>query len=493
MKKLYLTAILFFATSASYAQFLGGVTVERRVLEERNDTLCLELDMLVRARAMNTCQSLMLIPELSTPDGKNVLLFPHVVVNGRNKANMARRLRKLSGNYWNQRQPYQTIRVNRKTEELVEYVMTVPYEMWMDGASLRIRHILTSCADNKQVFTTDVNGAVDFAPRTAYEPQLAVNFYEPAPEVKNRRAQGEAFLDFPAGKSVILPDFRKNPEELARIGAMIRSVTDDKNAVITRLYIEGYASPEGAYETNDRLSRDRSEALKQYIAGNFAVDGELIRVSSMAEDWPGFRALVEQSEVPDKDQVLRIIDSSRSPDEKEEKLKRTSSWFRMLLRMFPSLRRVNYQIDYTLRDFSTAEARELAGRNPDYLSHLELYRVANSYEQGTAEYYSLFDRILRQYPDDGTALLNGAAVMILRGDYAMAGRLLERVKGDPRAANNLGVLYIGQGDLAQARVYLERAVSSGVREAKQNLAELEKKEADDRVMERYLDRINRRR
>lgn len=492
MKKFYLIPILLLAFCDARAQFRGGVTIERRVLEERNDTLHLELAIRVRAQAMNSCQSLTIIPELSTTDPKNVQLFPYVLINGRDKARMLKRRRRLAGDYWNERQPYLTVNVRKNTEELIEYVMDVPYKMWMDSASLRMRNILTSCADSRQVFTTDVNGAVDFAPRTAYMPQLAVNFYEPAPEQKSRHVQGDAYLDFPVGKSVILADFRKNPQELSKIRESIQGVAENRDATITGVYIEGYASPEGPYESNDRLSRDRAGALRQYIADNFGIDASQVHASNTAEDWDGLRTLVEDSSLADKEQVLKIINSSDAPDVKESKLKKTASWFRLLLHTFPSLRRTDYQIDYTLRDYSFAEAAELASRRPEDLSLLELYHVATSYERGSAAYYDLFERMQRQYPEDATAAINCAAVMIGRGDFVTARRLLEGVQGDPRSENNLGALCLGEGNLEQARVHLERAAAAGVPEAQHNLRELAKKQVDNAQMERYFKRQGRR-
>ena len=39
--------------------------------------------------------------------------------------------------------------------------MEVPYEPWMDDATLVLRQILTSADNSRRVFTVDVNGAVD--------------------------------------------------------------------------------------------------------------------------------------------------------------------------------------------------------------------------------------------------------------------------------------------------------------------------------------------
>lgn len=39
--------------------------------------------------------------------------------------------------------------------------MRIPYEAWMDNATLVLRQILTNPGRRNRVFTVDVNGAVD--------------------------------------------------------------------------------------------------------------------------------------------------------------------------------------------------------------------------------------------------------------------------------------------------------------------------------------------
>ena len=52
-------------------------------------------------------------------------------------------------------------------------------------------------------------------------------------------------------------------------------------------------------------------------------------------------------------------------------------------------------------------------------------------------------------------------------------------------ANNLGVLLVKEGDLDGAEPLLQQAADAGLAEARANLAELEKKRADDQRLERY--------
>ena len=79
--------------------------------------------------------------------------------------------------------------------------------------------------------------------------QPTFSYITPMAETEKHRAEvGTAFLDFQVGKYQILPDFRNNAVELAKINNTIRTVTEDKNVKPTGIVLKGYASPEGSYD-----------------------------------------------------------------------------------------------------------------------------------------------------------------------------------------------------------------------------------------------------
>ena len=65
----------------------------------------------------------------------------------------------------------------------------------------------------------------------------------------------------------IRPEYMNNPQELAKIRAMIDDLKSDANINVKRLDIIGYASPEGTLAANKRLSEGRAMALRNYLAG----------------------------------------------------------------------------------------------------------------------------------------------------------------------------------------------------------------------------------
>ena len=111
--------------------------------------------------AVPASQSWSIVPELSSPDRNAVKLFPHVQINGRYQQQMYRRRRLLSGRFWTERQPYALVDASGKEDVFIDYRIAVPYEEWMNGATLTIRQVLTTADRKRRIFSVDVNGAVD--------------------------------------------------------------------------------------------------------------------------------------------------------------------------------------------------------------------------------------------------------------------------------------------------------------------------------------------
>lgn len=491
MKKLYFIILFFLAVGVAQAQpFRGNVTVTREVLAEEGDSLHVAMHIRIQGLAMNKTQSWTIIPFITA--GNNSRELPKILVNGNNKRQMYERGRRFRKTAWLAREPhYAVVNVNKATNTILNYSVSIPYEMWMDDASLALRQILTSCADQQQLFTVVTGGSVVLEPRTPYEVQPRVAFITPEREMKTRNIQEQAFLDFQVGSSVIIPTFRRNPEELAKIGSAINRVRDNRDVEITSLFIEGYASPEGSYDMNHRLALDRATALKNHIHTHYGIPLEKFRVTAVGEDWEGLRVLVEASNMAYRDQVLAIIDSGDNPDRKEQRLRALGGGapFRhMLNEMFPPLRRADYQINFTVRDYSIEEARVVMGRNPEHLSQLELFQIAQTYPQGSTQFNEIFDLTLRMFPDDKTANNNAAAVMLLRNEDNTARRYLERAGESGAALNNMGVIYLRAGDLDTAELYFNRAAATGMAEAQHNLNEVRLKREDNLKMKRFQNR-----
>jgi len=502
----------FFATGGvAYAQmapetvYKGKVTMEPNGLQQVGDSLVLDFDLHVQAGAVLSCEMMMLTPEMT--DGTTSRNFPSISIVGEQKQLMDRRWKALRSNKTAYVEPYMTVAVDPDVDKVLHCNVSLPYEQWMGSAHLVINQEMVGCRNEFRLFTfqmTPSGGAgvvaqsavqqpvavatvatAVTAPQTGagagYTVRPAVAMVEPAPEIKHRRKQGTAYVDFPVNRSVVLPDFRRNPVELGKIRSALYEVKSDPDAHILGIFITGYASPEGAFDNNVRLAWERAYAVKDYVRNTFGLPDDMFTVNYIPEDWDGLKAQVQALNVPQKDNITWIIDNTPDVELRKSMLKNLAGgapWNIMFNNIFPGLRRVEYRIDFLVRDYAPAEIRSLVGKREDMLSQKELFQGALYYGKGSEEYNRIMlESIPKYFPDDPVALSNAAAILITKGDLTTARGYLERAQSLPAAWNNLGAVLLMQGDLAGARALLEKAKAAGVAEADQNLRELANKTA----------------
>lgn len=361
--------------------------------------------------------------------------------------------------------PYTIIKKDKNATQQVGYQVSVPYRKWMDRASLVVAEDTCQCGEvSKGNSILLAQADLVFTPRLAYiSPQAETR--------KTRALSGEAYLDFPVNKTVIYPEYRRNTAELAKIRATIDTIRTDKDFSITRISLKGYASPEGRYAANVRLSEGRTDALKDYLMGEYGFEASLFRTNAGAENWAGLRKYVAQSGLADKEAILAIIDSEEKPDTKEQRIRREhAASYRILLQdCYPALRRTDYTVDYVIRGFNVEEAKEVIKTRPQNLSLQEMFAVAQTYQPGSEEFNHVFDVAVRLYPADPIANLNAANALLERKEAAQALKFLDKAGDTPQADNARGVAMILLERYDEAEQYLHRAARAGVSEANENL------------------------
>ena len=335
----------------------------------------------------------------------------------------------------------------------------------MDRASLVVAEDTCQCGEvSKGNSILLAQADLVFTPRLAY--------ISPQAETRKARAlSGEAYLDFPVNKTVIYPEYRRNTAELAKIRATIDTIRTDKDFSITRISLKGYASPEGRYAANVRLSEGRTDALKDYLMSEYGFEASLFRTNAGAENWAGLRKYVAQSGLADKEAILAIIDSEEEPDAKEQRIRRehAASYRTLLQDCYPALRRTDYTVDYVIRGFNVEEAKEVIKTRPQNLSLQEMFAVAQTYQPGSEEFNHVFDVAVRLYPADPIANLNAANAFLERKEAAQALKFLDKAGDTPQADNARGVAMILLERYDEAERYLHRAARAGVSEASENL------------------------
>ena len=225
------------------------------------------------------------------------------------------------------------------------YTRCVAYQPWMERAVVKV--VTTErvcCTSHDRDVVHEFEGV---------GPNMVLKSNETTVDTIRGAISGTAYIIFPLDTITIHPEYLQNREQLGKILASLDSVRRDTTATLKQLTIKGYASPEGKYDHNDYLARERTASLKEFITKNFDVPRELIKTDYEAEDWAGLRNLLMQPnaarELPHRKELLEFVDSDLDPDEKELLMRtRYPEDFQVLLDHYlPYLRHSDYTIDYT--------------------------------------------------------------------------------------------------------------------------------------------------
>lgn len=391
--------------------------------------------------------------------------LPPIVVAGRNRYIQNRRHEAIA--------PDATL---SRTGRTIDYMAVVPFEPWMEQAKLSLVEDACECGFRSETATTEDIAQLHFA-KPVFAPRFT--FVTPPAELRKERAHhGQAYIDFPVSKATIYPDYRRNPEELAKIRATIDAVQRDPDSKITGVSITGYASPESPYANNERLARLRAQALAEHVRSLYSFGQGVMHADWVAENWQGLRAYIDSSALPERSQLLALIDdASLTPDAREARIKtRFPDTYRFLLHnVYPGLRRSDYKVDYVVRAFTSVdEIRRIMATAPQKLDLHEIYAVANTLEPGSDAYREAFELAARLFPDNADANLNMTAIALQRGELQRAEAYLAKAGHSPRAVYARGVLAYRQGKAAEAVKLIGEAAEQGLPEAADALKQIER-------------------
>jgi hypothetical protein len=246
------------------------------------------------------------------------------------------------------------------------YEASVEFQSWMQGARITVEALGWSC-----------NVAYSFASATL-TPDVLSSAEEPLPlqptetaklttgdvlarsfpfVLPNRGVISEAdiissrdrslVVYYRVGRSDIEPDYGGNRLTLGNLTAAVSAIMSSGDSSVSRLVVAGFASPEGGLYNNERLAWNRAVSVKEYVVRQTGLDGDLITVYNGSEDWFGLREMVQESDMFERERVLRIIDTvpALSPDgsrkprlERLQALDGGRTYRYMLDNFFPRLR-----------------------------------------------------------------------------------------------------------------------------------------------------------
>ncbi len=229
--------------------------------------------------------------------------------------------------------------------------------------------------------------------------------------------------------------------------------------------VQAYASPDGGIELNEKLSEQREKntttALKQQFKKSKIEDVE-INAHYTAQDWEGFKQLVEKSDIQDKDLVLRVLSMYPDPEQREQEIKNISTVFRQLADdILPQLRRSRLVANVETIGKSDDEIKRLAGQNPGRLTVEELLYSATLFD-APSQQEDIYKVATQLFPDDYRAYNNIGMMRYRSGDLDGARSWFQKAAGvKPNAETdmNMGLLALNEGNVEQAQQYFGSAAN----------------------------------
>ena len=234
------------------------------------------------------------------------------------------------------------------------------------------------------------------------------------------------------------------------------------------LEISAYASPDGGYELNQKLAEKREANTDKYLKQEMKkanVDAPVF-ANYTAQDWEGFKQLVEKSNIQDKELILSVLSMYKDPAQREREIKNISSVFEVLAdEILPQLRRSRLTANIEIIGKSDEEISRLASSSPRNLTLEELLYAATLEKTSSAK-EAVYKKVTEIYPNDFRGYNNLGVLEYQKGKISDAenyfNKALSLSSASPEANLNSGLVALVKGDQSKAQQFFGKA--SGVKE-----------------------------
>lgn len=247
----------------------------------------------------------------------------------------------------------------------------------------------------------------------------------------------------------------------------IKEAKDAENKEITGINISSYASPEGKLDLNEKLAKGRGKNSEKYLNDQLKKLKTKVSISPKftAEDWAGFQALMEKSNIQDKALVLRVLSMYSDPEQREKEIKNLTSAYTVIADdILPQLRRSQMTLNVDIIGKSDEVIADLVKNDPKALSVEELLYAA-TLTNDVKEKENIYSLSIQQYPSEYRGYTNLAAIQYQEGlveeAYRSAKKGVELNSKSPEANYNMAICALAKNEFDVANNYLGNAGGVG--------------------------------
>ena len=262
-------------------------------------------------------------------------------------------------------------------------------------------------------------------------------------------------------------------EEVKLLQQFIKDVKANERKELKAAKVSSYASPDGELKLNERVSSNREKTANRFINKELKrakIKDANIETKTVAEDWDGFKELMQASEISDKELILRVLSMYSDPVVREKEIKNLSAAFTEVAeKILPKLRRSQLFVEANITGYSDEEIMALVESDFASLKEVEKLYAATLYTDLNKK-LDIYTKAHQAHPESIRAINNMAYILIEQGKLDEAKANLDKAlalnESHPVVLNNLGVIALKKNEIEKAEGLFNKATEAG--EAVQN-------------------------
>ena len=385
-------------------------------------------------------------------------------------------------------------KVNYKTGGSFTYAGKVGYTPDMKAADLMIKSTGTKGKKTKELGSLKIADGTIVTPLLVRNDEKVIAAKDQFQRITPANYNGTFY--YLINTSNVNPNFKSKGADIANKSEFSKMDSALKALSVAPYTFKGFnimgaASPDGKLDLNSTLAENRSKSSAKYLADKMTqnirkqskanakvtikADSSLFSRSTTNEDWAGFQMLMQNSNMPQKDMILRIVASNSDPEAREMEIKKMGKAYTEIAEtILPKLRRAEVSIVADKVGRSDEQLSALAMSNPDSLSVEEILYAA-TLTTDMNQKLSIYRSAERIYPQDWRTANNVGMALFMTDD--MDGAMTQFNKADQLNANNaivknnIGAVYSRKGDRKTAAT--NYAASTASPELNQNMGILD--------------------